>query len=119
MSETTSLPPDPCENNPCKNGGTCSPLDDFSEYQCICPPGFRGGQCEGVLLVDSPAALIAGICCAVLLIVGLLVVTYFVVRKAKEKRRQHGTYSPSREEQNGRRFEMNHVLKPPPIERLI
>ena len=31
---------DPCEPNPCKNGGTCT------DGACECAPGFSGEKCE-------------------------------------------------------------------------
>ncbi|XP_056386127.1 von Willebrand factor A domain-containing protein 2 [Hyla sarda] len=33
--------PDPCDSQPCKNGGTCVP-DDMDKYRCLCPAGFAG-----------------------------------------------------------------------------
>ncbi|KAM5125393.1 von Willebrand factor A domain-containing protein 2, partial [Mantella aurantiaca] len=36
--------PDPCDSQPCKNGGTCIPEEAHS-YHCICPVGF-GGEAE-------------------------------------------------------------------------
>lgn len=38
---------------------------------------------------------------------------------ARKKRADRGVYSPSKEEVNGSRVDMNNVLKPPPEERLI
>ena len=31
---------DPCEPNPCENGGTCT------DGKCKCATGFSGGKCE-------------------------------------------------------------------------
>ena len=31
---------DPCEPNPCENGGTCT------DGKCKCAAGFTGGKCE-------------------------------------------------------------------------
>jgi hypothetical protein len=36
---------DPCANQPCRNGGTCQPLNSNS-YQCICPSGYSGFDCS-------------------------------------------------------------------------
>ncbi|XP_073451953.1 von Willebrand factor A domain-containing protein 2 isoform X3 [Aquarana catesbeiana] len=36
--------PDPCDSQPCKNGGTCIP-EGADKYHCICPVGF-GGDAE-------------------------------------------------------------------------
>ena len=30
--------------NPCNNGGEC--LDGIASYQCLCPAGFKGTDCE-------------------------------------------------------------------------
>lgn len=35
---------DPCDNAPCKNGGTCTSGDD--KFTCKCPWGFEGPTCE-------------------------------------------------------------------------
>ena len=40
---------DYCEQNPCKNGATCSNVEEG--YQCTCKPGYSGAQCDqGVVL---------------------------------------------------------------------
>lgn len=49
----------------------------------------------------------------------LLIGSVVFLRVAKKKRATRGTYSPSRQEMFGSRVEMNHVMKPPPEERLI
>ncbi|XP_053307201.1 von Willebrand factor A domain-containing protein 2 [Spea bombifrons] len=36
--------PDPCDSQPCKNGGSCIP-DGQDRYHCVCPAGF-GGELE-------------------------------------------------------------------------
>jgi len=35
----------PCASQPCRNGGTCQPLNTNS-YQCICPSGYSGYDCS-------------------------------------------------------------------------
>ncbi|XP_010638818.1 coagulation factor IX [Fukomys damarensis] len=35
---------DQCESNPCLNGGSCK--DDINAYECWCPLGFEGQNCE-------------------------------------------------------------------------
>ncbi len=39
---------DPCDPNPCKNGGTCSKNDDDDDdgFECDCPDGWTGRTCE-------------------------------------------------------------------------
>ncbi|KAL0901465.1 hypothetical protein ABMA27_006716 [Loxostege sticticalis] len=37
----------PCVSMPCKNGATCMAIDgSATEYTCICPIGFQGGNCD-------------------------------------------------------------------------
>ena len=35
---------DNCDPQPCQNGGTCTPLP--AGYNCSCPHGYEGSQCE-------------------------------------------------------------------------
>ena len=35
---------DECKSAPCKNGATC--IDKINSYECKCPPGFIGDNCE-------------------------------------------------------------------------
>ncbi|XP_040291131.1 von Willebrand factor A domain-containing protein 2 [Bufo bufo] len=62
-----SVCPDPCDSQPCKNGGTCIP-DDTDKYHCLCPAGFAGdSECapnlslecyvDLLFLVDSSSSL--------------------------------------------------------------
>ena len=36
---------DPCDPDPCDNGGTCSASDD-GYYVCTCPTGWTGINCD-------------------------------------------------------------------------
>lgn len=37
---------DYCVLQPCKNGATCSQTQTQAGYQCACPVGYKGVQCE-------------------------------------------------------------------------
>uniref|UniRef100_UPI00398F8A8A protein crumbs homolog 3a n=1 Tax=Pristiophorus japonicus TaxID=55135 RepID=UPI00398F8A8A len=67
---------------------------------------------------DVPIAAIVAPCVigGALVIVIILAVVFI---KLKGKRREEGTYNPSRQEQVGARTPVNHALKLPPEERLI
>ena len=43
--ENSSLFVGHCESDPCMNGGTCNEVRDG--YECICPNGYKGSDCEG------------------------------------------------------------------------
>ncbi len=34
-----------CQSMPCKNGGTCYPIDSIN-YICVCPPSYTDRQCN-------------------------------------------------------------------------
>ncbi|XP_078580606.1 uncharacterized protein LOC144864418 isoform X3 [Branchiostoma floridae x Branchiostoma japonicum] len=38
--------PDPCDNSPCLNGGTCQRVGLTSEFTCLCPEGYHGSICQ-------------------------------------------------------------------------
>lgn len=44
-SDEDTCPCDPCDPNPCTNGGSCVDLGD-DEFECACPPTFAGKTCD-------------------------------------------------------------------------
>lgn len=38
---------DPCQPNPCENGGRCNPGHGEKLFECVCREGFTGAKCEG------------------------------------------------------------------------
>ncbi|XP_071793993.1 uncharacterized protein [Asterias amurensis] len=36
----------PCDSNPCVNGGSCQAENSNTAYTCTCPPQFTGNNCE-------------------------------------------------------------------------
>ena len=42
---------DLCESSPCHNGGTCK--DHGSNFTCLCPPGYTGHDCSGMVSCDD------------------------------------------------------------------
>ena len=40
-----------CDENPCKNGGTCVP--EFNSYSCVCHAGYTGMHCENGELLST------------------------------------------------------------------
>lgn len=35
---------DECASNPCQQAAPC--LDLINQYECVCPPGYTGANCE-------------------------------------------------------------------------
>lgn len=117
--------PNPCIEFQCLNGGNCvtetNEDANISKPSCVCVSGFNGTQCEEKLIAGGPdtLALAVGLSLAVICAICIIVAVVIFLRIAKKKRATRGTYSPSRQEMFGSRVEMNHVMKPPPEERLI
>ncbi|XP_030842862.1 neurogenic locus notch homolog protein 1 [Strongylocentrotus purpuratus] len=42
----TCMDIDDCSNHMCRNGATC--VDKIDSYECLCPDGFNGNNCENV-----------------------------------------------------------------------
>nr|XP_023021031.1 protein crumbs [Leptinotarsa decemlineata] len=116
---------DPCEKNPCVHGTCQSQCRHKSDYICICDENYVGkncaelpqealGQSEGginILYIIIPIVLA--------LVIGFAIGMAVLVNVARSKRATRGTYSPSAQEFCNPRVELDHVLKPPPEERLI
>uniref|UniRef100_A0A8D0GKL4 von Willebrand factor A domain-containing protein 2 n=1 Tax=Sphenodon punctatus TaxID=8508 RepID=A0A8D0GKL4_SPHPU len=50
--------PDPCDSQPCQNGGTCVP-EGLEGYHCICPVGFGGdANCAPKLSLECSVDLL-------------------------------------------------------------
>ena len=36
----------PCASSPCQNGGICTVANAGTSYQCTCPTGYAGNNCD-------------------------------------------------------------------------
>ena len=112
-----------CSPNPCENGASCIVNPQFGNFSCVCPDEFTGQSCETQLTSSPPVAkesrvspyLISGVVVAGLVAISLFILLILALRK----RAGNGTYSPSKEEGQAGRVELDSILKPPPLERLI
>lgn len=127
----------PCSDHVCENGGSCIDLlqnasDSNGDcsipgncFSCTCTANFTGSLCETQVTVpgepqenELPVALIVGLTVGLLFLL-LIIVGIIVILVILKKRKNLGTYHPSRQEFANARLEINGGLKPPPEERLI
>lgn len=40
-----------CHPNPCRNGGTCTGINEGEGFECTCREGYKGKNCEGMLRI--------------------------------------------------------------------
>ncbi|KAK9871195.1 hypothetical protein WA026_011476 [Henosepilachna vigintioctopunctata] len=115
---------DPCIENPCVHGECSSACSNKPDYNCHCMDNYNGKNCTvhqlaasggdggfNILYVVVPLVLVV--------FIGLATGMVILVNVARSKRATRGTYSPSAQEFCNPRVELDHVLKPPPEERLI
>lgn len=109
----------------CGEHGKCIEICDYEPmYRCECFDGYNGGNCSSI---EEPlqrrttsmdiAIIVIPIIVVLLMMAGIGLAV--LVAMARSKRATRGTYSPSAQEFCNPRVEMDHVLKPPPEERLI
>lgn len=107
----------------CENEGVCVSQTRFANFTCNCTSNYMGTRCEILKDVGRPdqrtansdqTDIIIGVAVACILLILLVII--IVIYK---KRSANGTYSPSKQELDGGRVELNSVLKPPNLERLI
>ena len=44
LPSNAEIPSDPCDPNPCQNGGSC--IREGSRVKCVCADGYTGRRCE-------------------------------------------------------------------------
>ncbi|KAH3796462.1 hypothetical protein DPMN_150030, partial [Dreissena polymorpha] len=110
---------DECKETPCYNAGTCTNTN--GSFTCACAEGWSGQTCQAkseAVMSDDITWYIVGPCIAVFVILVVIGVVVFLMC-VRNKRATHGVYSPARQEITGSRVELGHVMKKPPLERLI
>ncbi|XP_047739571.1 protein HEG homolog 1 isoform X2 [Hyalella azteca] len=46
-----------CDSNPCQNGGTCWSMAETWSFFCACRPGFTGGMCEELQVLETVGSM--------------------------------------------------------------
>ncbi|XP_045483741.1 protein crumbs isoform X3 [Harmonia axyridis] len=116
---------DPCFGvNPCVHGDCTSDCSDKPAYKCRCRDSYIGVNCTEYQLAASAGdggfnILYVAVPLVLIVFIGLAIGLVILVNVARSKRATRGTYSPSAQEFCNPRVELDHVLKPPPEERLI
>ncbi|CAG9772773.1 unnamed protein product [Ceutorhynchus assimilis] len=116
---------DPCIFEETCMHGTCkSHCTDKPDYTCSCEEDWTGQNCTHLKAAVSRAESGINILYIIIPVVLVLLIAFLIgmiilVNVARSKRATRGTYSPSAQEFCNPRVELDHVLKPPPEERLI
>ncbi|EEZ98818.2 protein crumbs [Tribolium castaneum] len=113
----------PCDSQPCVHGDCTPACTDKADYICKCREEYTGKNCSDYKVaasqMDHINILYIIIPIVLILSVGIAIGLAVLVNVARSKRATRGTYSPSAQEFCNPRVELDHVLKPPPEERLI
>ncbi|CAG9865288.1 unnamed protein product [Phyllotreta striolata] len=114
----------PSEGGPCVHGNCRSQCTDRADYFCECEENFAGKNCTDLRWTSSESSSQLNILYIIIpviavLLIGLAAGSFVLLNLARSKRATRGTYSPSAQEFCNPRVELDHVLKPPPEERLI
>lgn len=111
-----------CLDEPCKNSGTCEFSEQGGDFKCLCRDDYTGETCQTLREPTSGKAEpgFSAIQIGGAVLAGLIAILFFVlIVVVVKKRAGNGTYSPSKEEGEAGRVELDSILKPPPLERLI
>lgn len=80
MSGTQCINENECLWQPCQNGGRCIDLNPPRKYECKCPFGYTGMNCELELLASGVLTPSRDFVIAIIICVSTLICKYFLFR---------------------------------------
>uniref|UniRef100_A0A1I8G0Z2 EGF-like domain-containing protein n=1 Tax=Macrostomum lignano TaxID=282301 RepID=A0A1I8G0Z2_9PLAT len=105
--------------NVCQNSGRCTDL--WNKFACSCTDGFYGDTCSaklGATASVSTAVIIAVSVVGLVIIISVVAVLLF--KYVQNRRKESGTYGPSKaESRSNAHAQAQPPVRPPPEERLI